>query len=207
MELTTLQKNFQKLAPQFKCPSGSLGLKVGKQMDKLNDQQNDWVISLLGLQPDDLVLEIGFGTGKTLVKVANIVKEGRIYGLEASSTMYNEASKNLAKGIKEGKVKLNLGNAKKLPYTDDSFNKVYAVHVVYFWDNLYQVLSEIKRVTKKTGLIAIYFVSPILAPTPQFHEYSQEEIKKTLKKAGFKQVEIKDRKFGPQNGICILAVK
>jgi ubiquinone/menaquinone biosynthesis C-methylase UbiE len=202
-----MNSSFSSIAPQLKCPSGIGGKEVGKIMDAMNDLQNDWVLSLLNLQTKDIVLEIGFGTGKTIQKALSLIHAGKIYGVELSDTMLEEASQLLNKEILSEQVKLSKGNPEQLPYKDGQFDKIYAVHVVYFWKDISKVFSELYRVNKSGGITAIYFVSPILEPSPYFHEYSSEEIVSGLQTAGFGTIEVQRKKFGKQNGICILARK
>ncbi len=200
-------EEFRKLAPQFRCPSGPIGEQVGKQMDELNASQNNWVLSLLNFQSSDRVLEIGFGTGKTLGKVSKIIKEGKIYGIELSDTMINVASKKFKNEISHGLIEFHKGNSESLPFPDNLFNKIFSVHTVYFWKSLNKVFSQLFRVSKIGGITAIYFVSPILAPTEVFHEYNQAEIVQELTIVGYKDIQIQKKKFGEQNGVCILAKK
>lgn len=202
-----MNQSFSEMAPHLACPSGTFGKEVGKFMDRINDPQNDWVLTLLNLQPTDKVLEIGFGTGRTIKKALKRVTQGHVDGIEISDTMLEEASKLLQQEISNGKVKLMKNNAELLPFTDNSIDKTYAVHVIYFWKDIDKVIAQFYRVNKPGGITAIYFVSPILKPSPYFHEYSEEEISKALKKSGFSKVEISRKKFDHQNGICILAKK
>ena len=198
---------FRLLAKHYRSPKGILGRYVGQKMDSMNNKQNDWVLSLLNLRPADRVLELGFGTGKTLKKVSKIVTTGRIYGVDSSETMYAAASRLLDKEISSGIVTLYKGDAEYLPDIRASITKIFAVHVVYFWKDLGEVFSQLFRLAAKNCLLAIYFVSPTISPTTVFREYSKDEITRVLSLVGFKKADVKYRKFGKQNGICILVRK
>jgi len=198
---------FRLFSAQYRLPSGPLGRFVGKKMDKLNDAQSDWVISLLQLKVDDTVLDVGFGTGRVLKTIAPIVTKGKIYGLDPSGTMHRVAENKLKKEIRSGQIRLHQGFAEHTSFSPDTFTKIYAIHVVYFWEDLLTVFRELFRICAKDGLLAVYFVSPILAANKNFHEYSETEIEDAMKKAGFKTIQVKHQAFGKQNGICILARK
>lgn len=202
-----MKSQFSKIAPQLRCPSGKQGIEVGKFMDKLNDPQNDWVLSLLNLKLHDTVLEIGFGTGKTIQKALNKVTQGAIYGIDLSDTMFGEASRLLHTEIAQGKVKLSKGNSENLPFENNSINKIYAVHVVYFWKDIQKVLSELYRINTAGGITAIYFVSPILEPSLYFHEYTVEELSSAFMNSGYKNIRTFRQQFEKQNGICIIGSK
>ncbi|MBI4130226.1 methyltransferase domain-containing protein [Candidatus Roizmanbacteria bacterium] len=198
---------FRLLAPQFRHPRGIVGRWVGKQMEKLNDAQNDWVLSLLHLKPDDRVLEIGFGTGLTMQKIAKKLPKGKIAGIDISVTMLGMAKELLKTDIAAGKVSLYRANADRMPFQENSFSKVFAVHVVYFWRNLQEVFKELYRVTKPGGTLALYYVASVLAESDAFIIYTEKQIKDALRKAGFQSVSSYEKQFGPQRGICITAIK
>ncbi len=60
-------KNFNS---QFAHPKGLLGRFVGIILALKNRERNAWTISTLDIQPDDQVLEIGFGPGQAIQEIA-----------------------------------------------------------------------------------------------------------------------------------------
>ena len=50
-------------AGQLRRPQGLLGRFIGGKMARQNKESNDWTVSLLNIQPNDHVLEVGFGPG------------------------------------------------------------------------------------------------------------------------------------------------
>lgn len=198
---------FKLLAPQFRHPKGIIGRWVGKQMDELNDKQNDWVISLLDIQPTDRILEIGFATGKTIQKIVPLVPKGKVEGIDISKTMLSVAQRNLKEEIKSGKVILYSGTAEKLAFKQNTFDKIYAVHVVYFWEDLEKAGNELLRVVKPNGIVALYFVSPVISNNKSFIPRSKNEVRDMIKQVGFKTVVCREKQFGVQHGICVLSTK
>jgi len=195
------------LSDQYRCPSGDMGKYVGKKMDELNYEQNEWVLSLMEIKASDRVLEIGFGTGKTLAKANLLAMHGHVSGVEISDTMLAEAKILLNDSIVEGKADLHKADAASLPFENNSFDKIFSVHVVYFWDNLDRVCAELFRVAKVNALVAIYYVSPILSPTTSYHDYTTEDIEDALKRAGFPSISVQTKEFGSQHGISLMASK
>jgi ubiquinone/menaquinone biosynthesis C-methylase UbiE len=57
-----------------------------------NRQRNRWVVSLLGVQPTDQVLEIGFGPGVAVAALAR-AGAGHVYGIDHSAVMLRQASR------------------------------------------------------------------------------------------------------------------
>jgi len=160
---------FRLLSFQYRFPSGFLGRYVGTKMDERNARQSDWVISLLDLKPTDNVLDVGFATGRDLKEIANVVTIGKVCGLDPSETMHNVASERLKGEIKSGRAQLYKGYAEHAPFSPNTFSKIFAVHVVYFWEDLKKVFIELFKISLKNGLVAIYFVTPIIASNKNFH--------------------------------------
>ena len=68
----------QTLIAQFGRPTGFWGNLAGMIMAyrPSNRQRNDWTIALLDIQPQDRVLEIGFGPGVAIEKLARLPSMG-----------------------------------------------------------------------------------------------------------------------------------
>ena len=96
---------------QFGKPEGFWGIVAGKKMvhARSNRQRNAWTVSLLNIQPEDRVLEIGFGPGLAIEQIARITTKGFVAGIDHSDVMVRMASKRNAKAIREGRVELRLG--------------------------------------------------------------------------------------------------
>ena len=202
------------LAIQARKPSGLLGRLFGMGMGRINRGVNAWVISLLELQPSDQVLEIGFGPGKALRAVHSLVPNGKVYGLDISRTMMEQAKRLNHTGVKQGTVNLQLGEAAKMPFPDMAFNKVFGVNVAYFWETPEIELKEIYRVCKPGGLVAIYIgdrhqmANVPMTKTGVFRLYGSTEFSNLLHRAGFVDVKSFDASIaqGPiSKGSCVTA--
>ncbi len=136
-------------------PTGIVGRIVGYIMDIYNQEDNHWTVSLLDISETSKVLEIGFGTGLAIADAANKMKYGCIYGIELSETMQKVAQKRNRNAIKSGRVKLQMGDVMSLPFEDNYFDIVYSINCIYFWEPPTQGLTEIHRVLKPEGTVAI----------------------------------------------------
>jgi len=202
------------LAAQARKPSGLLGRLFGMGMGRINQGVNDWVISLLELQPSDHVLEIGFGPGKALRKVLNLVPDGRVAGLDMSATMMKQATRLNRLAIQHGKADLQLGEAARMPFANASFNRIFCVNVVYFWQNPDLEFQQMHRVCRPGGMVAVYIgdrqqmAGIPMTRTGIFKLYGADDIKRLLQKAGFSDVNIHEASIaqGPiSKGACITA--
>ena len=56
--------------------------------------------------PSDRVLEIGFGHGRTIERLAGVVTDGRVCGIDVSDEMLNLAVRRNRLAITEGRIEL-----------------------------------------------------------------------------------------------------
>jgi SAM-dependent methyltransferase len=88
------------------------------------------------------VLEIGVGTGRIALPTAPYI--GAYHGLDLSPAMMKRLSSK-----KNGEpIYLTQGDATRLPYPDDSFDAVIAVHVFHLIPNWRGVVDELVRVLR-----------------------------------------------------------
>jgi ubiquinone/menaquinone biosynthesis C-methylase UbiE len=119
-------------------------------------------LKLLDVQQGDVVLEIGFGTGFTLVELAKTVGEaGRIYGMDVTPQMVHLAGERLKKNRVEKNVELSEADARNMPYKDNVFDAIIMSSVLELFDtpDIPKVLAEIKRVLKPNGKLAVISMS------------------------------------------------
>ena len=80
------------LSAQSHKPSGIFGrLFMGRYLDRANAGINQLVYDALGPDPQDRVLEVGFGGADLLLRIAASLDGGRIEGLELSAEMLERA--------------------------------------------------------------------------------------------------------------------
>ncbi len=120
--------------------------------------------NLLKLTPGERVLEIGFGTGNSVINMAESVgPAGRIYGIDVSSGMLKVAQEKVAdKGLSD-RVELITGDARNLPYEQESFNASFASFTLELFppDDIPLVLAQIHRVLYKGGRLGVVSMAKV----------------------------------------------
>jgi ubiquinone/menaquinone biosynthesis C-methylase UbiE len=109
----------------------------------------------LNVTDDDKVLCVGVGTGNEVVMVMNKSCSAVVCGIDPSKPSLEIARKKMMNY--NGRVSLIEGDAKYLPYPDNSFDKVLCVAVMGFIRDRVQATSEIVRVTKHGGRLVITY--------------------------------------------------
>jgi ubiquinone/menaquinone biosynthesis C-methylase UbiE len=142
----------------------------------------------LDVAPRDHVLELGVGSGRLLSAVAARAAQGVVAGVEPDEVAYRQARRTCERGVREGRVVLLQGTSVDLSaFADDAFDKVYGVHVAYFWEDPLPHLAEIRRVLRPGGRLVLGYCDgePGADAEPRFRAAVLEE---ALGACGFAQI-------------------
>ncbi|MBX3025121.1 class I SAM-dependent methyltransferase [bacterium] len=145
------------IARQSRRPSGLLGWLIGRIMEGETAPENDIAVERLALQAEDAVLEVGFGPGRTLQRMAELVIRGRVAGVDLSDDMVAAATRRCQRYIARGRMELRHGSVERLPFPDGFFDKALSVHTLYFWEQPEQACAELRRVLKRDGVLVLCF--------------------------------------------------
>ncbi len=122
----------------------------------------EMALDSLSLEEGETVLEIGFGTGHCLKRIAECVSQtGKAYGIDISPGMLEVTKERLDKAGLTDRVELCCGDAVSLPYDDNVFDAVFMSFSLELFDTLEipKVLYEIKRVLKLGGRLGLVSMS------------------------------------------------
>lgn len=184
------QLKFKAMARQLRKPSGAMGNKVGQMMNKANSFLYDLAFSCMKLSPGDAVLEIGFGNGHFFEQLHAQVPGLQLTGIDFSDTMVKAAIANNSKLLSSGQLQLHHGSSDKMPFAGNSFDKIFCINVVYFWDDPQPHLQEVLRVLKPGGkFYAIVRTKESIEQMPftryGFTAYTEESWHELVTKNGF----------------------
>lgn len=118
----------------------------------------------LNLQHGERVLEIGYGTGNSIVNFGRQVgPDGHVSGLDISPGMQRVAQEKVEAEHLADRVELRVGDGRDLPYASESFDAVFASFTLELFapDDVPRVLAEIKRVLKPDGRLGIVSMSVV----------------------------------------------
>jgi ubiquinone/menaquinone biosynthesis C-methylase UbiE len=185
------------IAEQSARPQGLLGRLIAFLMEKETADHNRRALDALAIQDGDDVLELGYGHGRTLELIASLTPSGAIAGIDHSEQMRDIATQRCNARLGAGRVDVRTGDTRRLPYPDQSFSCVLAVHVLYFWSDPLQHLREVHRVLRNGGRFVIGFRDkrdPAAAnfPAPLYTFYDTVWVRERLAQAGFRSSEIAD---------------
>lgn len=192
-------------------PIGEAGEQMLARMNESHGPLTAWGLSHFTWRGDETVLDIGCGGGANLKRMSDCVTTGHLTGVDYSETSVQTSQQTNAEAIKAGKMDVSQGSVEKLPFADDSFDKITTVESFYFWPDPPENLKEVSRVLKKGGtflLIAEIYERPDLSPATRenikhynLYNPTPEIFETIFRKAGFTAVTVH---IEPKEGwICV----
>jgi len=183
----------QQMAAQLRKPSAMAASSVAKRMNAVNAELYAVVLDALALPNAARVLELGPGNGRTSVALFQRWPMAQYTGFDYSADMVAALHKTLAAPIAAGKATVLRGSSDRMPFPDASFDVVFGVNTIYFWDDAQAHLREIRRVLATNGRSVIGYRDEASMKHLPFAEhgftmYTVEAWEAVLHKAGFSQV-------------------
>jgi len=154
---------------QTKEETKSFYNKIAKVYDALAEHSEAPVrkagLEMLNSQPGQKVLEIGFGTGHSLLELAKSVgPSGKVFGIDLSEKMVELSRERIGKECLGERIELSCGDALHLPYESESLDGIFMSFTLELFDTpeIPLVLAECKRVLKFGGRIVVIGMSRVM---------------------------------------------
>lgn len=185
-------------------------------MALVNERANAFTIAQLDVGPSAQVLELGFGPGRGIARLAGLVRPGCVFGIDQSEVMLRQARRRNRGAIRQGHVHLLRASFDPLPFAAACFDRVLAINAIYFWPPRSHILREIDRVTKADARVALYATHRdvmekwSLSRWGSHRLYDEGDMVALFRDAGFPASRIEVQAF-PAGfgviGICAVAIK
>jgi len=115
-------------------------------------------LAALDIDEGEKILEIGYGTGHSLVALAEAAgATGLVYGVDISDGMKKVSEKRVTEAGVADRVKLSVANTPPLPFKNHTFDVVSLSFTLELFplETIPEVLLEIKRVLKPGGRLGV----------------------------------------------------
>ncbi len=181
-------------------PHGIAGEQMLTRMNVSHYDVTSWALDFFEFSGNENVLDIGCGGGETLRRMAEKITSGHLTGLDYSPLSVKMSNQHNAESISCGKMNIVEASVEKMPFYDNSFDRIITVESFYFWKNPPENLKEVYRVLAEKGVFLIvadrYGGAKLsegdIADIKKYNLYNPapEEFEKLLLNAGFREVKI-----------------
>jgi ubiquinone/menaquinone biosynthesis C-methylase UbiE len=184
-----MSPSFAEIAPQY---DGLRPLSSGDRARLLS------VVERAKLEPDDVALEVGCGTGRITLPLAGLTG-ARVIGVDSEEKMLQVARGKDPKAM----VDWRLGSAYRLPLADGEASLALMVMVVHLLRRRGAAFREVRRVLRPEGSLSLWSFTPGHVRDFYLNEYfpsipvidlarfaEVRTISRELGRAGFGDVEV-----------------
>jgi len=163
-------------------------------LNRANAALNRAAFDLLALEPGDRVLEVGFGGGDMIARMARVVTTGRIDGLDYSPDVVAFGESRFRAQVASGKIAFVCADVAAMPYPDGRFSKACTMNTLYFWPEPVAALKEIRRVLADGGILVLGFRPGKSLGRHSFaryqNHYEAEDVRRMMEEAGFRDLKL-----------------
>jgi ubiquinone/menaquinone biosynthesis C-methylase UbiE len=114
--------------------------------------------------PTALILDAGTGTARIPIIMCQRRPQWQIIGIDLAQSMLEIGRQNVEQAGLQQQIKLELVDAKQMPYPDAYFDMVISNSIIHHLPNPLPFLQELKRVLKPNGAI---FLRDLMRPNSQ----------------------------------------
>jgi len=187
------QEELQAIAAQLKHPTGEKGIEMANMMNETNINMTRHSIQNLHIAKENKILELGHGNAGHVKFLLEQAENLKYYGLEMSELMFQEARKINRNFVSQKQAFFSIYDGNEIPFEDESFDKIFTVNTIYFWQEPEKLLLEIYRVLNPNGNFCLTFAEEDFMKTLPFTQfefelYSTEKAQQLIQKTPFKIV-------------------
>lgn len=131
-------------------------------------------LGLLAVRPGERVLEVGFGTGWSLVQLARAAgKTGRVVGIDLSDAMVRIAARRIRRAGLNERVEITRGDAVCFPLGTDVYDAIFMSFTVELFDRtiILRLLEKCARALRRDGRIVIVSLSKRRSRSVRIYEW------------------------------------
>ena len=152
---------------------------------------NDAAFAALAPTAADRIMEVGFGGGYLLSRLARVVTTGTLAGVDVSPVMVARFRHRYRSLVRASRLDLSCVPAESLPFASGAFTKACTVNSAFYWRDAGRAFEELQRVLAVGGCLVVCQTCPGSLEQKRFAQHGMRlfeaaEMEATLTRAGFK---------------------
>lgn len=166
---------------------GYQGIRWLERQEREKEENTSKLLKNMNIQPDDVIADIGAGSGYHVFKMAPKVPEGEIYAVDIQEEMLS-AMRLKKNKTNSDNVNLVKGDEKSVNLPDNKIDKILLVDVYHEFSFPFEMMASIKSSLKDDGEVYLieYRGEDKSVPIKELHKMTEKQAVKEMNAAGFK---------------------
>ncbi|MDG2063327.1 MAG: class I SAM-dependent methyltransferase [Flavobacteriaceae bacterium] len=166
---------------------GFQGIDWLERLEREKEEKVSTLIKNMKIMPEDIIADIGAGSGYHVFRIAPLAKNGLVYAVDIQTEMLRAIKK-----IKRSKNAINvetiLGSEKSINLPKHSVDKILMVDVYHEFNFPVEIIESIKNTLKPNGKLFLieYRGEDSSVPIKKIHKMTEKQAIKEMEAAGFK---------------------
>ncbi len=164
-----------------------LGIRWLERSSRQEEENTQKLINNMDLQADDVVADIGAGSGYHVFRMAPRVPEGTVYAVDIQDEML-VALRRKKKELGVENVEVVKGSDQDINIPASTLDKVLMVDVYHELEFPVEMMASVKKALKKNGEVFLieYRGEDQSVPIKKLHKMTEKQAVREMKAAGFK---------------------
>jgi ubiquinone/menaquinone biosynthesis C-methylase UbiE len=166
---------------------GYQGINWLERPEREKEENTSKLLKNMDIQPNEVIADIGAGSGYHVFKMAPKASKGFIYAVDIQEEMLQSIrEKKLMEGIEN--IELVKGTEKSVNLPENSIDKLLMVDVYHEFSFPVEMMASIKNALKPDGKIYLieYRAEDDNVPIKRLHKMSADQAVKEMEAWGFK---------------------
>ncbi len=165
---------------------GYQGISWLERDSRQKEENVSRLISNMNIQPDDVIADIGAGSGYHVFKMAPLANKGEVYAVDIQKEML-AAIKNKQEKTGIDNIKRVLGTEQSVSLPSNSIDKVLMVDVYHEFNFPYEMMQSIFQALKSDGKVFLieYRAEDRSVPIKPLHKMTKAQAVKEMEAVGF----------------------
>jgi SAM-dependent methyltransferase len=165
---------------------GYQGISWLERPEREQEEKVSSLIKNMEIQSNDVIADIGAGSGYHVFKMAPLAYNGKIYAVDIQPQML-EAIRTNPLYNKNNNIETILGTEKSVNLPENSVDKILMVDVYHEFNFPYEMIMSMKKALKIDGKLFLieYRGEDASIPIKKIHKMTESQAVKEMKAAGF----------------------
>ena len=166
---------------------GFQGIDWLERSEREQEENVSKLIQNMRIRSDDIIADIGAGSGYHAFRIATLDKNGLVYAVDIQTEMLMTIEKN-KEFSKIKNIETILGTEKSVQLPKNSVDKILMVDVYHEFSFPVEMINSMKNALKPNGQLFLieYRGEDPLVPIKTIHKMTEKQALKEMESAGFK---------------------